>query len=161
MTAVEVDEQREGTTGATCPYCGEFAATVQEEVAHMEFRHPDVIAQRLLAAGLEPPEPRSASLMTSVVKASELLKAASHPLRIRILMQLEHAHGEAMTPRDVAKALDVQLENLSYHVRTLRDDKFIKLGRKKMVKGAIAHPYTLTDRGRALLAFVRRAMSVE
>ena len=67
-----------------------------------------------------------------------LVKALAHPLRIRILGILEQ---RSATPKELAELLDVQLENLSYHVRTLRDFGFIKLERRRMVKGAVEHRY--------------------
>jgi hypothetical protein len=50
------------------------------------------------------------------------------------------------TPKEMAQELGVPLENLSYHVRTLRDFGFIKLERKRMVRGAVEHRYGLAAR---------------
>jgi DNA-binding transcriptional ArsR family regulator len=72
-----------------------------------------------------------------------LVKALAHPLRIRILGILEQ---RSATPKELAELLDVQLENLSYHVRTLRDFGFIKLERRRMVKGAVEHRYGMVAR---------------
>jgi DNA-binding transcriptional ArsR family regulator len=72
-----------------------------------------------------------------------LVKALAHPLRIRILGVLEQ---RSATPKELAELLDVQLENLSYHVRTLRDFGFIKLERRRMVKGAVEHRYGMVAR---------------
>lgn len=74
-----------------------------------------------------------------------LVKALAHPLRIRILGILER---RSATPKELAEILDVQLENLSYHVRTLRDFGFIKLERRRMVKGAVEHRYGMVARPR-------------
>lgn len=35
-----------------CPYCGIEAATTQDEIAHMESEHPDIVYRRLLDAGM-------------------------------------------------------------------------------------------------------------
>ena len=91
-----------------------------------------------------------------------LVKALAHPLRIRILGILEQ---RSATPKELAELLDVQLENLSYHVRTLRDFGFIKLERRRMVKGAVEHRYGMVARPRItaevweqLPAMVREAL---
>ena len=91
-----------------------------------------------------------------------LVKALAHPLRIRILGILEQ---HSATPKELAELLDVQLENLSYHVRTLRDFGFIKLERRRMVKGAVEHRYGMVARPRItaevwqqLPALVREAL---
>src|SRR4051795_7561451 len=78
-----------------------------------------------------------------------LVKALAHPLRIRILGILEQ---RSATPKELAEILDVQLENLSYHVRTLRDFGFIKLERRRMVKGAVEHRYGMVARPRITAA---------
>src|SRR3954462_4725495 len=74
-----------------------------------------------------------------------LVKALAHPLRVRILSVLEQ--GSA-TPKQIATNLGVQLENLSYHVRALRDLGFIKLEERRMVRGAVEHRYALAARPR-------------
>jgi DNA-binding transcriptional ArsR family regulator len=78
-----------------------------------------------------------------------LVKALAHPLRIRILGILEQ---RSATPKELAELLDVQLENLSYHVRTLRDFGFIRLERRRMVKGAVEHRYGMVARPRITAA---------
>jgi len=50
------------------------------------------------------------------------------------------------TPKQMARELGVNLENLSYHVRTLRDFGFIELERKRQVRGAVEHFYRLGAR---------------
>ncbi|MEA2295414.1 MAG: hypothetical protein QOE86_3053 [Solirubrobacteraceae bacterium] len=74
-----------------------------------------------------------------------LVKALAHPVRVRILSLLEH---RTATPKELAIALDVPLENLSYHVRALRDFGFIKLEERRMVRGAVEHHYRLEARPR-------------
>ena len=72
-----------------------------------------------------------------------LVKALAHPLRVRILSLLER---RSATPKEMAQELGVPLENLAYHVRTLRGFGFIKLERKRMVRGAVEHRYKLAAR---------------
>src|SRR3954467_5350279 len=91
-----------------------------------------------------------------------LVKALAHPLRIRILGILEQ---RSATPKELAEILDVQLENPSYHPRTLRDFGFIKLERRGMGKGAVgrrcgvvARPRIAADVGQQVPAMVREAL---
>jgi DNA-binding transcriptional ArsR family regulator len=74
-----------------------------------------------------------------------LVKALAHPLRVRILGLLEN---RVMTPKQLAAELGLRLENVSYHVRILRDFGFIKLERKKQVRGAVEHHYRAVARPR-------------
>jgi DNA-binding transcriptional ArsR family regulator len=74
-----------------------------------------------------------------------LVKALAHPLRVRILGLLEN---RVMTPKALAAELGLRLENVSYHVRILRDFGFIKLERKKQVRGAVEHHYRAVARPR-------------
>jgi DNA-binding transcriptional ArsR family regulator len=78
-----------------------------------------------------------------------LVKALAHPLRIRILGILER---RSATPKELAEMLEVPLENLSYHVRALRDFGFIKLERRRMVRGAVEHRYGMVARPRITAA---------
>ena len=74
-----------------------------------------------------------------------LVKALAHPLRVRILGLLEN---RVATPKQIAAELGLRLENVSYHVRILRDFGFIKLERKKQVRGAVEHHYRAVARPR-------------
>jgi DNA-binding transcriptional ArsR family regulator len=78
-----------------------------------------------------------------------LVKALAHPLRVRILSVLER---RTATPKELADTLGVPLENLSYHVRALRDFGFIKLEGRRMVRGAVEHRYSLAARPRITAA---------
>ena len=72
-----------------------------------------------------------------------VVKALGHPIRMKILAILDD--GTA-TPKDLAETLDLPLENVSYHVRALKELGFIKLERTRQVRGAVAHHYKLADR---------------
>ena len=74
-----------------------------------------------------------------------LVKALAHPIRIRIMALLEE--GTA-TPKQLAAELGIPLENVSYHVRTLKDFGFIKLERTRQVRGAVEHHYRAAARPR-------------
>ena len=72
-----------------------------------------------------------------------VVKALGHPIRMKILAILDR--GTA-TPKDLAAELELPIENVSYHVRALKDLGFIKLERTRQVRGAIAHHYRLAMR---------------
>jgi DNA-binding transcriptional ArsR family regulator len=74
-----------------------------------------------------------------------LVKALSHPLRVRILSILEQ---RTATPKQLSEALGVNLENLAYHVRVLRDYGLISLERRTRVGGALEHHYRALARPR-------------
>lgn len=72
-----------------------------------------------------------------------LAKAASHPLRMRILALLEQ--GDA-SPLQISRAVDQPLNTVSYHVRVLADLGFIELASTANRRGAVEHTYRLTAR---------------
>jgi DNA-binding transcriptional ArsR family regulator len=74
-----------------------------------------------------------------------LVKALSHPLRVRIMSVLEQ---RTASPKQLADALGVNLENVAYHVRVLRDFGLIALERRQPVGGAIEHHYRALARPR-------------
>lgn len=108
--------------------------------------------------------------MTSVVpnlddRALELVAKArvvAHPLRVRVLLELktppQNGRGRnhsltnrQQTPKTLATTLGARLENLSYHVRELRQAGMIELVRTTPVRGALEHHYRLSDAGRRLI----------
>src|SRR5688572_7787559 len=74
-----------------------------------------------------------------------LVKALAHPIRMKILSILDR--GTA-TPKELAEILGLPLENVSYHVRTLKDFGFIKLEKTRQVRGAVEHHYKVAARPR-------------
>ena len=74
-----------------------------------------------------------------------LVKALAHPIRIRIMAILEE---RTATPKQLAAELGLPLENVSYHVRALKEFGFIKLERTRQVRGAIEHHYRAAARPR-------------
>ncbi len=83
------------------------------------------------------------------IEDPRLVKAFAHPLRVRILSILER---RTATPKELATTLGVPLENLSYHVRALRDFGLIELEGRRMVRGAVEHRYSLAARPRITAA---------
>ncbi len=74
-----------------------------------------------------------------------VVKALAHPIRMKILSILDE---RTATPKELAGALGLPLENVSYHVRTLKDFGFIKLEKTRQVRGAVEHHYKLAARPR-------------
>jgi len=79
----------------------------------------------------------------SIRNDARLAKAMSSPVRIRILGMLNEA---VLSPKQVAERLGEPLENVSYHVRLLRDLGCIELVRTEKRRGATAHFYRATTR---------------
>lgn len=69
-------------------------------------------------------------------------KAVAHPLRVRILKQLEK--GKAMSPNMLSRKLDEPLGNVSYHVKTLLEFEAVKLTKTEPRRGAVEHYYKAT-----------------
>jgi DNA-binding transcriptional ArsR family regulator len=74
---------------------------------------------------------------------SNLVKALSHPLRMRILTRLNEA---VASPNEMAKAFQESLPLVSYHVRILRELGCIELVRTTPRRGAIEHHYRALTR---------------
>ena len=70
---------------------------------------------------------------------NDLLVALRHPLRREILRGM--AAEKAISPREIASALDQPLSNVSYHVRVLADCNAIALVDTKPVRGSMQHFY--------------------
>lgn len=67
-----------------------------------------------------------------------VVKAYSHPLRIRILRVLE---DRTASPSEISSELDVPLSNASYHVRKLLELGLIELVGRVQRRGVIEHRY--------------------
>lgn len=72
-----------------------------------------------------------------------LVKALSHPLRMRILTRLNET---VASPNELAREFNESLPLLSYHVRILRDLGCIELVRTTPRRGAIEHHYRAITR---------------
>lgn len=68
-----------------------------------------------------------------------IVKAFSHPLRIRIHSRLD---GHVASPSEIAGEFEEPLSNVSYHVRKLRSLGLIELVGRVSHRGAIEHRYT-------------------
>jgi DNA-binding transcriptional ArsR family regulator len=72
-----------------------------------------------------------------------IAQALGHPLRVAILSRLEYGPS---SPVELARTLGANVENLSYHVRKLRDLGFIEAQEHVLVRGAVKHVYRLVAR---------------
>lgn len=111
-----------------------------------------------VAAVAEPstPEPEQIALPdNAIIKA--LHTAMGHPLRLDCLRRIAAASGgRGMSPRELADAINAPLGNVSYHVRTLNEQKVIKLSKKIPRRGAIEHYYVVSPRGVKVLNYLKR-----
>jgi DNA-binding transcriptional ArsR family regulator len=76
---------------------------------------------------------------------TETVKALSHPLRVQILRQLEE---KDMSPVEIATALGLPVNRVSYHMRQLARFDLIKLVKTTPRRGAVEHHYRLVARPR-------------
>jgi DNA-binding transcriptional ArsR family regulator len=67
-----------------------------------------------------------------------IMKALSHPLRVRMLTLLNQ---KVASPSELADELDEPLGNVSYHMRFLADLNMVKLVRTEPRRGAVEHYY--------------------
>jgi DNA-binding transcriptional ArsR family regulator len=74
---------------------------------------------------------------------SNIVKALSHPLRMRILTRLNEG---VASPNEMAKQFEESLPLVSYHVRILRELDCIELVRTTPRRGAIEHHYRALTR---------------
>jgi DNA-binding transcriptional ArsR family regulator len=74
---------------------------------------------------------------------SNIVKALSHPLRMRILTRLNTG---VASPNEMAKEFEESLPLVSYHVRILRELECIELVRTTPRRGAIEHHYRALTR---------------
>jgi DNA-binding transcriptional ArsR family regulator len=74
---------------------------------------------------------------------SNIVKALSHPLRMRILTRLNEG---VASPNEMAKEFDESLPLVSYHVRILRELDCIELVSTTPRRGAIEHHYRALTR---------------
>lgn len=88
-----------------------------------------------------PPRTRSAH-------DTNIAKALSHPVRIKALQMM--SEGVA-SPSDVAKALQIPVANVSYHVKALVRLGCIEEVEQRPVRGAIEHRYRAVTRSHARL----------
>lgn len=84
------------------------------------------------------------SAKAQVRKATEnRIKAMSHPLRAAILRILVE---RTASPAEMARELDEEISNVSYHAKQLVEFECAELVRTQPVRGALEHFYRATQR---------------
>lgn len=84
------------------------------------------------------------STKTQRRKATEnRIKAMSHPLRAAILRTLTE---RTASPAEMARELDEELSNVSYHTKQLVEFECAELVSTRPVRGALEHFYRATER---------------
>jgi len=84
------------------------------------------------------------STKTQRRKATESrIKAMSHPLRASILRMLTE---RTASPAEMARELDEELSNVSYHTKQLVEFECAELVSTRPVRGALEHFYRATER---------------
>lgn len=73
----------------------------------------------------------------------QLAKALAHPLRMRILSELNRGIS---SPNQLSQKLGEPLGNVSYHVKTLLEFDCIELVKTEPRRGAVEHFYRATER---------------
>ncbi|MEX2106431.1 MAG: winged helix-turn-helix domain-containing protein [Solirubrobacterales bacterium] len=73
----------------------------------------------------------------------ELVKALSHPLRVRILEALQ---GRVASPTELSKEMSESLGVIAYHANTLVECGCLELVRTQPRRGALEHFFTATPR---------------
>jgi DNA-binding transcriptional ArsR family regulator len=81
--------------------------------------------------------------MHETVIDHRLVKALSHPLRMKLLMMLNQ---KVASPIELARELDESLGTVSYHIRSLADLGCIELVRTEPRRGAVEHYYRAVAR---------------
>lgn len=79
----------------------------------------------------------------SIGAETKLIKAVSHPLKIRALSILAERPA---SPKEIATELGEETGNVSYHVRELAKLKVIELVDEKKRRGAVEHFYRAVAR---------------
>jgi Helix-turn-helix domain len=72
-----------------------------------------------------------------------LLAVVGHPVRARAFMVLAE---RTASPNEIARILKVELNDVAYHVRRLRELKVIELVDEKPVRGAVEHFYRAIEK---------------
>ena len=73
----------------------------------------------------------------------KLIKALSHPLRVRILAYM---NDREWSPNELAEELAEGLSQVSYHVKVLKDFELIEMTRTQPKRGAVEHFYRAVAR---------------
>ncbi|HST68157.1 MAG TPA: helix-turn-helix domain-containing protein [Solirubrobacterales bacterium] len=76
--------------------------------------------------------------------SSELISAISHPLRRQILLAYVDGSVECATASELAKAMDRQVGQVAYHLKTLARGDILRPASSADERGAEGSPYGWT-----------------
>ncbi|WP_196807277.1 DnaJ-like cysteine-rich domain-containing protein [Candidatus Solirubrobacter pratensis] len=145
-----------------------MAAIIRRDRHDREAPAATVVAREIIA---KLSETRKASILSD----PQMAKACSHPIRARMVRLLGDAPAcepcrgkghrkeetckeckgsgrQALSPNDLKHAIGVHLGVVSYHMRMLREYDAVSLIRTEPRRGALAHFYGLSPRGREVHA---------
>lgn len=67
-----------------------------------------------------------------------------HPVKIQIFEAIKEA-GEPLSPKGISTLTGVHLSTVAYHMKTLKEYKWVLLAEEVTRRGAVEHYYTLAD----------------
>lgn len=86
---------------------------------------------------------QAASATSLPVDWEGLARAFVHPLRISMLEVLGLDGGRVLSPNELSLELQMPLGNTNYHVVELRKAGFLRLARRRPVRGTVENFYRL------------------
>lgn len=81
------------------------------------------------------------SKMSNIQINNAVLSSLGHPLRRKILRELEGNTNGGLSPKMLSEKLEAHIGVVSYHVRLLADAGVLKLTGTKPARGAVEHFY--------------------
>ncbi len=90
-------------------------------------------------AGVKKPEVDESGRLSS----ADLLKALSHPMRVKILTVLTE---RVASPSEMSTEVGDSVGNVGYHTRVLRDYGLVEIVEEQPVRGAVEHFYRAVER---------------
>lgn len=99
----------------------------------------------------EPPMAKEQEVEALAIRVATIVELVGHPLRLRILAWGFARPEERISAKVVTSFEDMPISAVSYHVRKLRKEGYIRPAGEARRRGAIEHYYLLTDKGRAVV----------
>lgn len=93
------------------------------------------------AADFDGPKQGYRSVSDAAIDWEKLARARTHPIQVSALEVLTLDGGREMSPSEIARELEVELNLLNYHVTELAKAGLVQLVREEQVRGATEHFY--------------------
>lgn len=87
-------------------------------------------------------------MRTYAKEADAIHEAVGNAIRGQMLAYMSKKPGTAQFPREIADGIDQSLGSVAYHMRKLQSLGMVTMTRTRPVRGAVAHYYKLTARGK-------------